>query len=283
MPKFAPRHGDTIHTADNQQYVCQPIPPRPHEFGLGYMGSTIYGRLAGLVGWQVWNDEGLPVKYDGTVNTSSRVRITHITPKESNMPVFTPKFGDTITTKNGDRYTCIEKPSQYLAEYAPGTIFGVMGIPGGTRHMAWDRQGRPDDGIGVVPNSVDAIASVETPEKPKKFNPQPWDTVVTYSRGCWTCCTQAFLQEMFGLATGSMTDRLFAFRAENVGKGSSAVEWMSWPDSLDGIAGEWQITKVIQARCNRPAIRGRWNRAALIEYIETLPESFGIDKHGHIE
>lgn len=284
MTKFAPSPGDTIHTAGCQQFICE---PKPHDLPPGYRGSTVYGRLAGKPGWQVWNDEGLPVKYDGSANPDSDLQITRITPKEQEMPIFTPKIGDYIITKDGDRYTCIEKPAQYLSVYAPGTIFGVMSIPGGTLHMVWDSQGRPDDGLGPIPDSVNAIASVEKSEKaPKNFNPQPWDSIETAGKGIWTCCTRQHLIDCYGLAKDvEHHDSIFGFRACVGENRLRPVEWMNWPAYTSGrkVGFGYEITAVSTAPCNRPAIRGRWNREALIAYVQGLPESFGIDKDGNIE
>ena len=212
------------------------------------------------------------------------------------MPIFTPKFGDYIITKNGDRYTCIDKPRQFLGQYAPGTIFGLMRITGGAQYKVWDSQGRPNDGLGIIPGSVHAIASVETPgwealpvKAIEKFSPQPWDSIKTAGKGIWTCCTRQHLIDCYGLAKDvEHPDGIFAFQAFQacVEEGSiRPVVWMEWPAYASGrkAAVGYEITGIIKAKCNRPAIRGRWNREALINYIKTLPEQFGIDKDGNIE
>jgi hypothetical protein len=289
MPKFAPKFGDTIHTADGSEFICEAKPHdvKPHNVQLGYIGSTIYGKAGRS--WQVWNDEGLPVRYDGTTNPHCSLRITSITSKDQDMPKFAPKFGDTIITKNGDRYTCIDKPRQYLAEYAPGAIFGLMSIPGGSEHMVWDSLGRPSSGLTVTYNSVHAIASVEIPgwnplpvKAIEKCNPQPWDTLITAQRGNWTCCTQEFLETTHGLGYPSK-GALYGFRPRPSDGSVVPVEWMMWHPSTESVVEGYEITGIIKAKCNRPAIRGRWSRDALINYIKTLPEQFGIDKDGNIE
>lgn len=270
MPKFAPKPGDTLHTRSKGDFICHAYDPTAKPWII--RGPAVYGYYAS------WDEDGKAYPRNGDPAWD----ITHITSKEQEMPKFAPKFGDTIHTADGGEFICALKPADFSLGYMGSTIYGKCG----GSWQVWNDDGATINYEGRANEASTTRITGITPAalQPKpKFKPQPWDTIVTRNKGEWTCCTQEFLLQTFGLAEGVHSDPLFAFRPTNLGKGVTAVEWMSWPADIEGIPEPYEITAINQARCNRPAIAGSWGREALINYIKTLPERFVIGKDGIVE